>query len=99
MPWVIDRCVGKVFNPQQRTRSAGSNTRSWGTNRRLGLNHSITRAHDLRRPFKYGQYGTETASTVLIGDTEIIDANIVYLVLSRYESAITYGFTRYHAEM
>ena len=65
MPWVIDHRVGEVVYPLERTRSVGSNTRSWRMNQRLGLNHSITRAHDLRGPLKYG---TETASTVVIDD-------------------------------
>ncbi len=62
--WVINRRMDEVFSPLERTKSAGSNTRLWRTNRWLGLNHSSARTHDLRGPFKYGRYGTETASTV-----------------------------------
>ena len=36
----------------------------------LPSNHSITRAYDFWGPFKYGRYGTETASTVVIDDME-----------------------------
>ncbi len=82
MPWVIGRHVGEVFYPLERTRSAGSNTRLWRTNRWLGLNHSITRTHDLRGPFKYGQYGTETASTIVIGDAESVGIHFYHLLLS-----------------
>jgi hypothetical protein len=50
----------------------GSSTRLWRTNRRIGLNHPMTRAHDLQGPFTYGRYGTETASPVVTGDTESV---------------------------
>ncbi len=50
----------------------GSNTRFLRTTWRLGLNHSITRAHDLQGPFTYGRYGTQTASPVVTGDTESV---------------------------
>ena len=108
MPWVIDRCVGKVFYPLGQTRSAGSNTRLWGINRRLELHHSTTRAHDLRGPLKYGRYGTETASTVVICDTESVGSQVYCLLLlytlllllyrlsllMKEESTNKYGFTR-----
>jgi hypothetical protein len=68
MPWVIDRHVGEVVYPLERLKSAGFNTRSWRANRRVELNHSISGAHDLRGPFEYGRYSTETASAVGIGD-------------------------------
>ena len=48
----------------------------------LGLNHSITRTHDLRGPFKYGRYGTETASTVVIGDAESVGTQVYRFLLS-----------------
>ena len=40
------------------------------------------RTHDLRGPFKYGQYGTETASTVVIGDAESKGTQVYCLLLS-----------------
>jgi hypothetical protein len=46
-------------------------------NRRFGLNHSITRDHDLCGPFEYGRYGTETASIVVIGDTESVSPQVL----------------------
>ena len=39
------------------------------------------RTHDFRGPFKYGQYGTETASTVAIGDIEREGAHAYRLLL------------------
>jgi hypothetical protein len=68
MHWVINLHVGEVVYPLERLRSTGLNTRSWRTNWRAELNHSILGVHDLRGPFEYRQYGTDTACTVTIGD-------------------------------
>ena len=81
LPWVIGRRVGEVFYPLERTRFAGSNTWLWRRNRWLGLNHSISRTHELRGPFKYGRYGTETASVVVIGDAESVGTQVNHLLL------------------
>ena len=65
-----------------------------GTKRRLELNHSITRAHDFQGPFKYGQYGTETASTVVIGDTESVGTQVYRLLLLYTLSLLLYRLSR-----
>jgi hypothetical protein len=65
MPWVISLHVGKVVYPLEPLRSSGLKTRSWRTNWRAELNHSILGVHDLRGPFEYRQHGTETARTVV----------------------------------
>ena len=62
----------------------------------LGLNHSITRTHDLRGPFKYGQYGTETASTVVIGDAESVGTQVYRFLLSYPLFVTTSSFISSH---
>ena len=60
MPWVIlDLHVGEVLYPLERLRSVGFNTRSWRTNQRAELNHSIPGVHDFTgtvwvRTIRYG---------------------------------------------
>jgi hypothetical protein len=39
------------------------------------------RTDDLRGPFRYGRYGTETAWTVVIGDAETVGAQVYCLLL------------------
>ena len=89
IPWIINCHIGEVFYPLEQTRLADSSTRLWRANRWVGLNHSMTRTHDLRGPFMYGQYGTETgwygmetASTVVSGCAESVGTQVYLFLLS-----------------
>ncbi len=76
-------------------RRDGTKTIVWCRDSKRGVKCQVSTQHTTGVPFKYGRYGTKTASTVVIGDAESVGAQVYRLLFRIPPFIVTLSFTSY----